>query len=214
MDVEFENIENANIRDEVFEDEMEIDFENIMDQELSDEEILSDDSGCASNMNKYEIDHIEKFVSQRCDKYIEQLEELCRAKRPRLAVGHRQSTMARIVRFACKVAIRVTFVHISGEYASGEYASGNERSLVWREIDAAFESILIGAVINSNHIEPRQFRRRWKCALKRMRDAVERHGSVKVNTMFNGEFATKDKRANKNIITKNSKIYLCTDMCV
>jgi len=102
MDVEFENIENANIRDEVFEvlDEMEIDFENIMDQELSDEEILSDDSECASNMNKYEIDHIEKFVSQRCDKYIEQFEELCRAKRPRLAVGHRQSTIARIVRFA------------------------------------------------------------------------------------------------------------------
>ena len=30
-----------------------------------------------------------------------------------------------------------------------------------------------------------------------MRDAVERHDSVKVNTAFNGEFATKDKRANK-----------------
>jgi len=41
MDVEFEKIENANIRDEVF-DEME-DFENIMDQESSDEEMLSDD---------------------------------------------------------------------------------------------------------------------------------------------------------------------------
>jgi len=26
---------------------------------------------------------------QRCDECIEQLEELCRAKRPRLAVGHR-----------------------------------------------------------------------------------------------------------------------------
>jgi len=83
-------------------------------------------------------------------------------------------------------------VHISGEFASGEYASGNERSLIWREIDAAFESrILIGAVINSNHIEPRQF----------LKDA----GNV---------LATKDKRANKNIITKNSKIYLCTDMRV
>jgi len=28
---------------------------------------------------------------QRCDECIEQLEELCSAKRPRLAVGHRQS---------------------------------------------------------------------------------------------------------------------------
>ena len=40
-----------------------------------------------------------------------------------------------------------------------------------------------------------------------MQDAVERHGSVKVNTAFNGEFATKDKRANKSIVTKNSEIY-------
>jgi len=38
----------ANIRDEVFE-EMEVDFENIMDQELSNEEMLSDDNGCASD---------------------------------------------------------------------------------------------------------------------------------------------------------------------
>jgi len=40
-----------------------------------------------------------------------------------------------------------------------------------------------------------------------VRDAVERYGSVKVNTAFNDEFATKDKRANKSIVTKNSEIY-------
>jgi len=45
-----------------------------------------------------------------------------------------------------------------------------------------------------------------------MQDAVERHGSVKVNTAFNGEFATKDKRANKSIFTKNSEIYRYTDL--
>ncbi|XP_011067905.1 PREDICTED: uncharacterized protein LOC105154240 [Acromyrmex echinatior] len=81
-DVEFENIGNiedrvdvaeyirnvdeeqfANIRDEVF-DEVEIDFENIMNQESSDEEILSDDSGCTdSDMSEYEMDRVEKFVS-------------------------------------------------------------------------------------------------------------------------------------------------------
>ncbi|KYN23123.1 hypothetical protein ALC57_04464, partial [Trachymyrmex cornetzi] len=33
---------------------------------------------------------------QRCDECIERLEELCRAKRPRLTVGHRQSVVARI----------------------------------------------------------------------------------------------------------------------
>ena len=80
-DVEFENIGNieeridvaeyirnvdeeqfANIRDEVL-DEVEIDFENIMNQESSDEEILSDDSGCTSDMSEYEMDRVEKFVS-------------------------------------------------------------------------------------------------------------------------------------------------------
>ena len=44
--------------------------------------------------------------------------------------------------------------------ASGEYVSGNKRSLVWREIDSAFENrILTDAVINSNHIELAVFRR-------------------------------------------------------
>jgi len=51
----------ANIRDEIFE-VLEIDFENIMGQESSDEEMLSDDSGCASDMSEYEIDSVEKFV--------------------------------------------------------------------------------------------------------------------------------------------------------
>ncbi|EGI63000.1 hypothetical protein G5I_08631 [Acromyrmex echinatior] len=182
-----------------------------MNQESSDEEILSDDSGCASDMSEYEMDRVEKFVSspeirtlnartkhcvihnyyttggsltvctscmilerelleqcnqvatltecfswlQQCDEYIKQLEELCRAKRPRLTIGYRQSAVARIARLAgAKLELERRFVHIGGEYARG----GNERTLVWREIDAAFEShILTGAVINSNHIELRRF---------------------------------------------------------
>jgi len=46
-------------------------------------------------------------VSRGCNECIEQLEELCRAKRPRLAVGHKQSVVARIERLA--VAIGATF---------------------------------------------------------------------------------------------------------
>ncbi|EGI68419.1 hypothetical protein G5I_02933 [Acromyrmex echinatior] len=67
------------------------------------------------------------------------------------------------------------------------------------------------AMINSNHIEPRRFLDAGNVVLERVRDAVERHGSVKVNTAFN-EFATKEKRANKCIIIKNSKLYHCTNM--
>ena len=98
--------------------------------------------------------------------------------------------------------------------ASGEYASRDERYLGWREIDAAFESrISTGAVINSNHIEPRRFLEDAReIVFERVRDAVERHGSVKVNTAFNGEFATKDKRVHKSIITKNNEIYRYTDL--
>ncbi|KYN11067.1 hypothetical protein ALC57_16785 [Trachymyrmex cornetzi] len=86
---------------------------------------------------------------QRCDECIERLEELCRAKRPRLAVGHRQSAVARIARLAgAKSQLERRFVHVGGEYAgSGGHASGNERSFVWREIEAAFESrIVTGAI--------------------------------------------------------------------
>ena len=69
---------------------------------------------------------------QQCDEYMKQLEELCRAKRPRLIIGYRQSTVAKIARLAgAKLELEQPFVHIGGEYASGEYASGNERSLVW-----------------------------------------------------------------------------------
>ena len=88
---------------------------------------------------------------QRCDECIEWLEELCHAKCPRLAVGHRQSVVARIMRLVgAKTQLERRFVHVDGGYASRD-----ERSLAWREIDAAFESrILMGAVVNMDYIEP------------------------------------------------------------
>ncbi|KYN14203.1 hypothetical protein ALC57_13587 [Trachymyrmex cornetzi] len=152
---------------------------------------------------------------QRCDECIERLEELCRVKRPRLTFGHRQSVVARIALLAgAKTQLERHFVHVGGGYASGEYASDNEQSLVWREIAAAFESrIVTGVVINSKHIEPRRILEdAGNVVLERVRDATERHGSVKVNTTFNGEFATNDKRANKSITTKNIEIYQYTDL--
>ena len=46
----------ANIRDEVFEVLEEVNFEEIMDQEIdSDEEILSDDVGYASDLSVYKL---------------------------------------------------------------------------------------------------------------------------------------------------------------
>ena len=48
--------------------------------------------------------------------------------------------------------------------------------------------------------------------LERVRDAVERHGNAKINTAFNGEFATNNKRDIKSINTKNREIYRYTDL--
>jgi len=146
---------------------------------------------------------------QRCDECIERLEELCRAKRPRLTVGHRQSMVARIARLAgAKTRLERRFVHVGGGYASRD-----GRSLVWREIDAAFENrISTGAVVN-DYIEPRRFLEDAReIVLERVRDAVERHDSAKVNTAFNGEFMTNIKRDIKSINTKNREIYRYTDL--
>ncbi|KAL6253718.1 hypothetical protein P5V15_015533 [Pogonomyrmex californicus] len=142
---------------------------------------------------------------QRCEECIEQLEELSRVKRPRFTVANRQSAVTRIARLAgAKVQLERRFVHVGGEYASRDTGS-----LVWREIDTAFEScILTGAVINVDYIEPRQFLEdAGGVMLERVRDIVQRHDSVKVNIAFNGEFVTGDKRANKSINTKNSELF-------
>ncbi|KYN41636.1 hypothetical protein ALC56_03937 [Trachymyrmex septentrionalis] len=81
---------------------------------------------------------------QRCDECIERLKELCRAKRPRLTVEHRQSVVTRIARLT----------------------------------DAK------------------------EIVLERVRDAVERHGNAKINTAFNGEFAT-----NNNVVAQTITFY-------
>ncbi|XP_036148439.1 uncharacterized protein LOC118647504 [Monomorium pharaonis] len=151
---------------------------------------------------------------QWCDECIEQLEELNRAKRPRLAIGLRQSLVARIARLAGeKVRLERRFMHVGGNYASTSNDSNNAR-LEWREIDTAFESrILTGAVINVRHIEPRQFLEDAKdIVLEQVRDALERHGSVKVNTAFNGEFVAGDKHANKSVNTKNYALFQLSNL--
>ncbi|XP_071571453.1 uncharacterized protein [Temnothorax nylanderi] len=158
--------------------------------------------------------------AQRCEEFIEQLEEDCRAKRPRLSIretdnpGHRQSLVARIARLeGAKTLLQRRFVHIGGEYAAGTSSDDNAERLVWREIDTAFESrVLTGAVININHIEPQKFLKDAEViVLDHMQNVMQRHASVKINTVFNGEFVTGEKRANKSINTRNSELFRSSD---
>ncbi|XP_011631422.2 uncharacterized protein LOC105423382 [Pogonomyrmex barbatus] len=148
---------------------------------------------------------------QRCDECIKQLEELgpSRVQCPRVTVGSRQSVVARVERLAsAKIQLKKRFVYADGEYAS---TSRDNSSFVWRDIDTAFESrVLTGAVdcVNLDHIEPRRFLEdAGGTVLERVRDAVKKHGSVKVNTAFNGEFVTGAKRANKSINTENIELF-------
>jgi len=62
---------------------------------------------------------------QQCDECIKQLEELCCAKHPRLAVGHRQSVMTKIA--DAKSQLERRFVHIGGEYVSSNDLLSGER---------------------------------------------------------------------------------------
>jgi len=75
------------------------------------------------------------------------------------------------------------------------------RRFAWRIIETAFKNrILTGADINSGHIEPRQFLEEIKnTILERIQSVMAEHGSIKVNTAFNGEFVTGDKTAVKTI---------------
>ncbi|KYN14186.1 hypothetical protein ALC57_13605, partial [Trachymyrmex cornetzi] len=148
----------------------------------------------------------EEYVAweQRCDEFIESLEEQSRIKRPRLSIGNRQSVIACIARLeSLKDSVRGRFMHV-----------GAGHGLRWREIETAFESrILTAAVINSNHIEPRRFLEdASEIVLERIQCIMQRYDAIKINTIFNGEFVAGDKRANKSIATRNYELYRYSDL--
>ncbi|XP_072744044.1 uncharacterized protein [Anoplolepis gracilipes] len=148
---------------------------------------------------------------QHCEEFIEELEERSRVKCPRLSIGNRQSLVTRIARLeGAKTRLQRQFIPSGGDYSS----ENNSERLIWREIDTAFESrILTGAVINYNHIEPRQFLEDASdIVLEHVRDVMQKHNSVKVNTVFNGEFVAGDKHANKSINTRNCELLHTSDL--
>jgi len=48
--------------------------------------------------------------------------------------------------------------------------------------------------------------------LEHVRNVIEKYDNVKMNTVFNGEFVTDNKRANKNITPKNYELFHSTDL--
>jgi len=120
---------------------------------------------------------------QCCNECIERLEE---HTRPQLSIGNRQSLVARIARLeGAKTRLQRCFIHFGSDYTD---TNSSER-LVWREIDIAFENlILTGAVINDDYIEPQQFLKDAGCArtiARRYRETQRCLSitSIKVNTV-------------------------------
>jgi len=100
--------------------------------------------------------------------------------------------ITRIARLeSLKDSVRGCFVQVGAGYSA---------ELGWREIDTAFESrVMTCAVINFKHIEPRQFLKdASEIVLERVRTVMTKYDNIKINTMFNGEFAAGDKRVNKS----------------
>jgi len=79
--------------------------------------------------------------------------------------------------------------------------AGYSAGLRWREIDTALKNrITTGAVINFKHIELYQFLEDASdIVLERVRSVMQEHDNIKINTVFNGEFVTSNKRANKKV---------------
>ncbi|XP_077270167.1 uncharacterized protein LOC143901616 [Temnothorax americanus] len=96
----------------------------------------------------------------QCAEFVEQLETRCSAKRQRLSdnptIGQRQSLVARIARLeGVKSRLERQFIHSGGNYANAG-TSGDTRAaeLVWREIDAGFETriMTVNTVFNGEFV--------------------------------------------------------------
>ncbi|KYN12388.1 hypothetical protein ALC57_15436 [Trachymyrmex cornetzi] len=143
--------------------------------EDSDEEVLPDDTGFAS---EYDTDRVEKFIPS-----------------PEIHAPNSRTKHCMILYRRDLKTVKKTW-KITSEWNANCWSSA-ARSLLWSRL-----------TINSNHIESRRFLEDTReIVLERVQDAIERHGSMKVKTAFNGELATNNKRVIKSINTKNIEIY-------
>jgi len=80
--------------------------------------------------------------------------------------------------------------------------------------DTAFKNrILTSTIINSKYIKPRQFlENASEIMLDRVRDILQKYDILKMNTVFNDEFVADDKRANKNVSTRNCELFRSSDL--
>ena len=149
---------------------------------------------------------------EKCDESLDFLRETCRSgKRRRTSVGVINAAIARLARLeGLRNVLRQRFEHVGTGYVESQKRGG----FSWLEIETAFNNrVLTGVVLNSNYIEPRQFLDDARdIVLDRIRDNLQRHICLKVNTIFNGEFVADAKRSAKSITTKNHELFDTSDL--
>ena len=144
-------------------------------------------------------------MDYECDEYLDSLRERCRKRQHTGTVNSLLAQIARLKRVRDDLHQR--FVPVGAGY-------GQSRQHTWMEIETAFRNrLLTGAVLNSNHIDPREFLEDAESTvIEKISDVMTEHGSVKVSTAFHGEFVAGEKREVMTIATKNSGVYRTTDL--
>nr|XP_012214843.1 PREDICTED: uncharacterized protein LOC105667574 [Linepithema humile] len=139
-----------------------------------------------------------------CDEYLDSLREKCRKKQ---RTGLISSLVAQITRLeGVRNTLHERFMPTGSRYRA-------KKGFTWKEIETAFRNrILTVAVINLDCIEPRQFLKQISTVIERIYSVMVEHGSVKINSMFNGEFIAGDKTAVKTIATKNRELFPTSDL--
>lgn len=155
------------------------------------------------------IDTVDAYRAweRRCDECLETLRENCRSKRVKTCTGTVHSLVAQISLLeGARNVLRDRFTHTGG---------GDRRGFSsWSEIETAFDRrVSTGVIINLAYVEPRRFLEDVRDeVLVRMRENLERHACLKVNTIFNGEFVSGPKIAVKSITTRNRLLLGLSDL--
>lgn len=154
------------------------------------------------------INSIEEYTEweKKCDELIDAIKAESKVKRIRLRLGFHQYVAAQILRLeGIKHATSQRFIHVG---------AGIDNGLIWRETETAFKNrVTTGAVINRSHIDPRLFLMdASEIVIQKVRDSIEQHDCVKVNTMFNGEFTAGDKHMYKSINARNVELFRTSEL--
>nr|XP_034192558.1 uncharacterized protein LOC117609909 [Osmia lignaria] len=133
-----------------------------------------------------------------------------------LSTGLKNSLTARIARFK---SLRAE-LHGSVKIGEGqrrtdaESHASSSSSLIWEDVESAFHNrIITGIIINTEHIEPRNFLEdARKIVFQRLAEVFQNHSCIKVNTVLYGEFTVNNKSDVKSFSVRNKQLFSTSNL--